>query len=146
MRLPRFRFTIRAFMVVVAATTTLVVVGIQARNWMQMCEFCLDVAEIHAGREQEEGQKLADVATLRSKGLATHTLVPIAEELYRKRLDFHVRMRLKWEQAARRPWQTVEDDPDEPTDERIVKKVDLGPLPYLKDNIPKLAVDASTNP
>jgi hypothetical protein len=141
MRFPRLRFTIRAFMIAVAASTTLVVAGIQAWNWMQMREFCLDVAEIHAGREQEERQKIADVATLRSKGLATHPLVPIADELYRKRLEFHTLMRLKWEQAARRPWQTAEDDPDEPTDERIVKKIKLGPLPHMNDDIQKLAID-----
>ena len=54
-------------------------------------------------------------------------------------------MRLKWEQAARHPWQAAEDNPDEPTDERIVKKVELGPLPYIKADIPNLAIDPAAD-
>ena len=137
----RFRFTIRAFLIALAATTILVVGGIEAARWMEWRVFCLDIAGDHAQREQEERQKLADVATLRGEGLATDPLVPIAEALSLKRLDFHARMRLKWEQASRRPWLDVADDPGEPTDGRIVKIVELGPLPHLHADLPRLAID-----
>jgi hypothetical protein len=154
MRLPRFRFTIRAFMIAIAATTFLVVGGIQARKWLEWREVCLYVAGDHARRESEQRQKLADAATARSEGFKgwgdrraeADTIVPMIEDLARARLDFHARMRLKWEHAARRPWQDVADDPKEPTDERIEKTVELGPLPYFRDDVQYFVPDPPPAP
>jgi hypothetical protein len=154
MRFPRFRFTIRSFMIAIAAITFLVVGGIQARKWLELREVCLEIAGDHARLESEQRQKLADAAKARSEGFKgwgerraeADTIVPMIEDLARARLDFHARMRIKWEQAARRPWQDVADDPKKPTDERIEKTVELGPLPYFKDDVKYLTIDPPAEP
>jgi hypothetical protein len=51
-------------------------------------------------------------------------------------------MRGKWRRAALRPWAPVPPDPDEPTDDRIVKKLEFPrALPFIKDDVKFLAID-----
>jgi hypothetical protein len=44
-------------------------------------------------------------------------------------------MRQKWRKAASNPWADASDDPDEPTDDRIVKKFDLPPARPITDDV-----------
>ena len=135
MRLPRIRFTIGTFMLGLAITTVLIVVGVKTATWMRWREFYLDRAEYHEEKEQTQRQYVKDLAQARSRGLDTHPLFAIGEDLARRRLTFHTAMGLKWRKAVANPWADVSDDPDEPTDDRIVKKFDLPRGKYITDDV-----------
>jgi hypothetical protein len=139
-RFPRPRFTIRLFMTALAMSTVAIILGVQTLEMLRRRADFLGAAEYHAGREREEHQKLSNVAVARSKGLGKDPLTPIIEDLARARLAYHGDMRRKWQRAAGRPWEAVPPDPDEPTDERIVKPFDLTPPPYITDTVPMISL------
>jgi hypothetical protein len=133
-----FRFTIRLYMIVVAAVTSLVVLGVQSANLLRLRASYLGAAEYHAERQQEEEQKLSNVAVARSRGLGADPLVPIVENLARSRLSYHADMKRKWQRAASHPWEFFVPDPPEPTDPRLVERFNPTPLPLIRDDIPTL--------
>jgi hypothetical protein len=143
MRIPGFRLTIRRYMILVAAITLLIVSSVEAWRLMRLRADALGMAEYHAERVQEERQKLRNVALARKRGFGDDPVIPLIEDLARRRLGFHSNMRRKWHHLANRPWESVQPDPDEPTDARIVKKFEPAPLPYVQDDVPTISVTRS---
>jgi hypothetical protein len=136
MRLPRVRFTIKSFMATLAVATILIVaVGIPVGTWLRFREGYSYAAEYHEEQELAQRKTVDDLASLRSRGLDKDPLFPICDNLARRRLAFHVAMGRKWRKARANPWADVSDDPEGPTDDRIVKKFELGPAKYMTDDV-----------
>jgi hypothetical protein len=134
MRHPRFRFTIKTSMIGLAVAAIMTVGGYQAWCWFQWREGYLYAAEYHEEKEQSQRKTLEDLALGRSRGHADDPLFPIMEDLARRRLAFHSAMKKKWREAAARPWISVPEDPDTPTDDRIVKPFPP-PAKYFTDDV-----------
>jgi hypothetical protein len=142
MPLPRFQFTVRRIMIVVAiAAVALGANDLRRRNnrydalrstheWGGRSSISL--AELHAStaaanereverlratdRSGHDGQRLEAEAAIQitSNIEAAAGIERAAERQCRARARFHELLRKKYERAARYPWLTVEPDPPEP--------------------------------
>jgi hypothetical protein len=147
MRPIRIRFTIRLLMAVVAISAV-ALAGVAWSHWMRLREGYRLQASYHEEKEQYERQQLQGVAKAREVGHGDEPLLPLIEQLARRRADYHAEMRRKYEEAAAHPWEPVSPDPSEPSDQRLVRSLDsLGPFqPIDPDSVKFLEIVPNTEP
>ncbi len=117
MKLPRPRFNVRGLMVLVA----ILALGYSFFQWFQLYQRCRMSAVFH-----DEKQKYLTLELKNLKRFPPSVFVSPyrrqefergerdrAESL-RKKIEYHGRMKQKYEEAASRPWDSVAPDPPEP--------------------------------
>jgi hypothetical protein len=107
MRLPRIR--LRTLMIAVAAIGLSIGGTIEAVRLVRLSRSYSDRAASHAAYDRG-WRAMADEYGADYR-LPTHDARTIS---LREVTDFHVKLRLKYERAARYPWLPVEPDPPEP--------------------------------
>jgi hypothetical protein len=81
MRVPRVRFTVRGYMIAVAVSTAVIVLGLQITSLARSRRAYLENAGQHAVHEEIEQERLSIIAQLRSEGLMDDPSIPIAEKV-----------------------------------------------------------------
>jgi hypothetical protein len=138
MRVLRYRFTVRALMIVVAVSAAVITLGIQITRLTRLHEYYLENVALHAEAERMDQQMLSDLAEFRSEGSIDQELMTVfsstgeanygmdprllaakptqgekldfIENRIRSMLEWHSDMRRKWRRAADRPWERVSGD------------------------------------
>jgi hypothetical protein len=136
MRPIRIRATIRLLMAVVAISAV-ALAGVARSHWMRLQEDYRLQASYHEEKEQYQHQQLQGVAKAREMGRGDEPLLPLIEQLARRRADYHAEMRRKYEGAAAHPWEPVLPDPSEPSDQRLVRNFFFGTIQPIHDDILK---------
>jgi hypothetical protein len=147
MRPIRIRVTIRLLMLIVAISAV-ALAGVAWSHWMRLREEYRLEASDHEEKEQYQHQQLQGVAKAREIGRGDDPLLPLIEQLARRRAAYHAEMRRKYEKAAAHPWEPTPPDPSEPSDERLVRNLDsLGPLqPIDPDSVKFLEIVPQNHP
>ncbi len=138
MRAPRFRFTVRACMIVVAVSAAVIVLGMQITRLARLREYYSENVALHAEAERMHQEMLRELAEFRNEDPVDQEMMSVlsftAEADYgidprllaekstpREKLDFienhvrsslrwHIDMKRKWARAVNRPWEPVSDD------------------------------------
>jgi hypothetical protein len=138
MRVPRFRFTVRGWMFVVAVFAAVIVLGIQITRLAKLRKTYLENVAGHAYAQQMDQEMLSELAEFRSEGSvdkemmsvlsltgeANHGIDPrllsekstlgekldLIENHVRSSQKWHTDMKQKWQRAVDRPWEPVSDD------------------------------------
>lgn len=115
MRLTRFRFSIRGFMVALALATVLTAGGVQALRWGRLRADYLQQVAYHRGMLEDAEELLAEAEAVSTDPDEQALLARLPEE--RAKWDSLVdqnRRRIQLLTAAVRRWQRLADRPWEP--------------------------------
>jgi hypothetical protein len=110
--MPRFRFTVRRMMVVVAIVAVIFAVGGMVRRSMRLRER----AEFHErmGREEAEATRAVEDLARGADDPQYAAEVRAVAAASARLGGWHTRMGAKYRKLARHPWLPVEPDPPEP--------------------------------
>lgn len=138
MQVPSFRLTVRGWMIVVAVTAAVIVLGIKVTRVARLRDYYRENVAFHLHVAQIDQEMLSELAEFRNEGFVEPEMMNVLsftgetnygidhrllaekstpgekldfiENHLRSMLKWHIDMKQKWQRAVDRPWESVSDD------------------------------------